>query len=299
MKRLAKLGLAMAMMAGFFGIDSAAAQETTSKPNVFIDYFWRPTDVDGNVAEQLRGYVIEAINETNRVELIDVDSRSALQIEKERRLSGELADDGDMSRLAVMKEEGANALIQGRITSFVVKKHTSKDGSVYYDAAITYTLKAIDPNDGKLITSKTISAGNEMFNLQTSPTADEAAMKTCKSAKRGVKGFIEEAFPVIGKVLEVGEVKKNEVKTMYISLGSDAGVTKGNKFNICVERKIAGRTSQSVIGECEVESVEGVDISLAKVKKGGKELKAAIDGGQEIILKSIPKKEKIGVTNIF
>ncbi|MCM1066106.1 MAG: CsgG/HfaB family protein [Muribaculaceae bacterium] len=299
MKKLAKLTFVLAFAAAMFGIDRAAAQETTSKPNVFIDYFWRPTDVDGNIAEQLRGYVIEAINESNRVELIDVDSRSALQIEKERRGTGELSDGDDMSRLAVMKEEGANALIQGRITSFVIKKHTSKDGSIYYDAAVTYTLKAINPSDGKLIASKTISAGNEMFNLQTSPTADEAAMKTCKSAKRGVKGFIEEAFPVLGKVLEVGEVKKDEVKTMYISVGSDAGVVKGNKFNICVERKIAGRTSQSIIGECEVETVEGGDISLAKVKKGGKEVKAAIDGGQDVVLKSVPKKEKIGVGQIF
>lgn len=85
MKTIAKLGLALAFCAAFFG--SAAAQETTSKPNVFIDYFWRPSDLNSNTAEQVRNNVIEAINATNRVELIDVDSRSALAIEKDRRES--------------------------------------------------------------------------------------------------------------------------------------------------------------------------------------------------------------------
>ena len=292
MKTFAKLGLAVAFCAAFFG--PAAAQETASKPNVFIDYFWRPSDLNSNIAEQVRNNVIEAINATNRVELIDVDSRSALAIEKDRRDSGQLAADDDMSRISVMKEEGANALIQGRITSLVIKKNTSKDGSIYYTATINYTLKAINPNDGKLSASKTIKVGDEILNLQTSDTPDEAVMKVCQTAKRGVKSFIEEAFPIMGTILDKAEEKKDEFKSVYISVGSDAGVVKGNKFSICVERKIAGRTSHGVIGEAEVKSVEGGDISLAEVKKGGKELKKAMDAGQTIIVKSIPKKERAG-----
>ncbi len=288
-----KIAIAAACIAGAF-CQVAFAQETTQKPNVFIDYFWRPTDVDSNFAEMLRSYVIEAINESNRVELIDVDSRSALAIEKERRAKGELAADDDMSRLAVMKEEGANALIQGRINSVVIKKNTNKDGSVYYTGSLTYVLKSINPNDGKLIHSKTINVGNEILNLQTYPTPDEASMGVAKDGKRGVKNFIEESFPVTAKVLEAADVKKDEIKTMYISVGSDAGATKGNKFSICVQREIAGRTSNKVIGECEIKVVEGGDISLAEVKKGGKELKAALDGGQDIVLKSIAKKERAG-----
>ena len=87
MNTVKTFGLALVCLAGLFGND-AVAQETNSKPNVFIDYFWRPTDVDANLAEQLRSYVIEAINESNRVELIDVDTKSALAIEKSRRESG-------------------------------------------------------------------------------------------------------------------------------------------------------------------------------------------------------------------
>ena len=286
--------IAICLTMGAFGADSISAQETTGKSNVFIDYFWRPSDVDSNTAEQLRGYVIDAINETNRVNLIDVDSKSPLAQERSRRETGDLSDGDDMERLAAMKEEGANALIQGRITALTVARHVTKEGSVYYDAVINYTLKAINPTNGKIISTKTIKAGDEILNLQTSDTPDEAVMKVCQTAKRGVKSFIEEAFPIMGTILDKAEEKKDEIKSVYISVGSDAGVVKGNKFSICVERKIAGRTSHGVIGETEVKSVEGGDISLAEVKKGGKELKKAMDAGQTIIVKSIPKKERAG-----
>ena len=49
--------------------------------NVLIDYFWRPANIPFSAAEQLRSYVMEGITNTNRVELIDVDSQDALAIE--------------------------------------------------------------------------------------------------------------------------------------------------------------------------------------------------------------------------
>ena len=56
------------------------ANETKGKPNVLIDYFWRPANIPFSAAEQLRSYVMEGITNTNRVELIDVDSQDALAI---------------------------------------------------------------------------------------------------------------------------------------------------------------------------------------------------------------------------
>ncbi|MDE6122450.1 MAG: hypothetical protein K2F76_04345, partial [Duncaniella dubosii] len=64
------------------------AQESTGKPNVFIDYFWRPSEIPFTCAEQLRSYVIEGISNTKRIELIDVDSSDALAIEASRREAG-------------------------------------------------------------------------------------------------------------------------------------------------------------------------------------------------------------------
>ncbi len=272
----------------------ANAEETKGKPNVFIDYMWHPSDVGSNEAEQLRNNVIQAINETGRVDLIDVDANDVLAIEKSRRESG-LSAGEDAERLKVMEQQGANFLIQGRITSWVVDRKTTDDGSPYYTSVVNYTLKVINPNDGKLVHSQSFKAGDEWLNFQTGSTPEEAMMKVSKYAVRDVNAFIIKAFPVIGTILDVAEQKKDKVESVYISVGSDAGVAKEHMFEVCVERQIAGRTSQSPIGSLEVKSVEGGDISLAKVKKGHKEIKAALDGGQTIVIKSIEKKKGIGI----
>lgn len=268
------------------------ANETKGKPNVLIDYFWRPTNIPFSCAEQLRSYVMEGITNTNRVELIDVDSQDALSIEASRRESGVDAGD-DADRLKVMSQQGANYLIQGRIASLNIEEKATDDGSKYYTGQLSYTLKVINPNDGKLVLTKTLKHGGELLNMETSNTPDEAVTKVCRNAVKGVVSFIQEAFPLYGSLLECNEIKGDKVNSVYMSLGSMHGVSEKDRFEVCIEREIAGRKSTKVIGECEIASVDGDDISSAKIKKGNKEIKAAVDGGQTIVFKSVPKKESV------
>lgn len=270
-----------------------AQEESKGKPNVFIDYFWRASGISASDAEQLRNQVIQVINETHRVNLIDVDTNSSLQIEKERRESGNLAADDDLDRMKVMEQQGANFLIQGTVTSLAIEHKKTDSGSDYYTAVINFTLKVINPNDGITLHTESFKAGGELLNLQTGDTPEEAVMNVCKTGAKKIKPFIEKAFPIFGKVLEMDEIKKDEVKSIFISVGSSTGVKEKDKFEVKVVREIAGRKSAKTIGEVEVSAVEGDDISAAKVKKGGKEIKAAIDGGQTVIVESIAKKANI------
>lgn len=101
----ARVAMVLALCALFSS--PAFAQEATEpagKPNVFIDYFKRSSDVPFVWVEGLRNHVIEGIHKLDRVQLIDVDSKDVLRIEKERRESEDISagDDNDMNRLAVM-----------------------------------------------------------------------------------------------------------------------------------------------------------------------------------------------------
>lgn len=270
-----------------------AVTEDKGKPNVFIDYFWRPSNVSFNWVEALRNSVIEGINKTGRVELIDVDSNSALAVEKSRRESGEVVAGDDMERLKLMTSEGANFLIQGRVTTFDTSIYTNDEGKKYWQATCSYTLKVINPADGKLISTKNFKHGDGIINGILEDTEEAAVAKLCSQAVNAVRDLVDAAFKMEGTILEIAEVKKNKAETVYISLGSKHGVSEGAYFEACIERQIAGRTSQKVIGELEAESVEGEDITLCDVKKGGKEIKAAIDGGQTVVIKSVPKPDSI------
>ena len=56
------------------------------KPVVIIDYFTSPSCTEAGVSA-LRSQVIAGITETNRVNLIDVESESSLALEANRRSS--------------------------------------------------------------------------------------------------------------------------------------------------------------------------------------------------------------------
>lgn len=293
MKSCFKSVLAVIAFVTTMGTFAANAQEeTTSKPNVLIDYFWGTAGVEDATVDQLRSYVIEGIRDTKRVDLIDVETQSSLRLEKSRREAGVDAD-GDMDRLKTMQQAGANYIISGQVNSIAIEENTLDSGSKYYKAVLNYTLKCINPNDGKLVHSQSFKYGGELLNTESGDTPEEATMKACRSAKKDVGKFVDACFPVVGTVLEIDQVKKDEVKTCFISLGSAAGVNTKDRFSFNISREVAGRKSLKEIGEGVVTNVEGDDISVVEVKKGGKELKAALDGGQTIVVKSMVKKESI------
>ena len=251
----------------------------------------RSSDVPFVWVEGLRNHVIEGIHKLDRVQLIDVDSKDVLRIEKERRESEDISagDDNDMNRLAVMQQEGANFLIQGTVSSMTANREKMDDGSIYYSASIAYTLKLVDPKTGKLVGTKSFQHGGAIADVATGSTPDEAIADASAKAVKAVRVFIDENFKVQGTILEISEVKKDKAKKVYISLGSDNGVSEGTYFAVFVLRKVAGRDSRKEIGRLAVKAVEGGDLSLCDVKKGDKEIKQAMDAGQDIIIELIPK----------
>lgn len=269
---------------------NAQEEQVAGKPNVFIDYFYRASGVKAAWAETLRNSVIEGINATTRVELIDAATKETLKLEEDRRNSENVVSGGDMDRLKVMTTEGANFLITGSVTSITPEKKKRDDGSIYYSATCAYTLKVINPSNGKLVSTKNFKHGDGIMNSVSGDTEDEAVAKVCRQAVKTMRELVEDAFRIEGEILEISAIKKDEAKEVYISIGSDNGVGPEVYFSANIERMVAGRKSTKEIGTLKVKNVEGGDLTLCEVKKGGKEIKQAIDGGQKVVVKSKAKK---------
>ena len=256
-------------------ITVSAQKQTEGKSSVFIDYFAHPSNVKDSWAEALRSKVIEGIQETNRVLITDVDAEDALRVEKARRENGELSAAGDASRLAVMTQLGANYLLQGTITSLSVDHKP---------------LKVVDPKNGTTIASKTFKHGESITEMATGDTPDAAAVDVAKFARKAVRALVDEAFKLNGTILEINATKGDEAKQVYISLGSAHGVGSKARFKVFELRTVAGRNSRKEIGELKVSAVEGEDLTLCDVVKGGKEIKAAMDAQQKIEVEVFHKK---------
>jgi hypothetical protein len=52
-------------------------------------------------------------------------------------------------------------------------------------------------------------------------------------------------------------------------------------------KTIGGHEAKSQIGKLKIEAVEGDDISRCKVQSGGKDIKAALDAGEKLVVTSI------------
>lgn len=295
MKKLLAAALSLAALT-LFPAASQAQDEPKGKPNVLIDYFQHASNVSGAMVETIRNAVMDGIQQTNRVNLIDVDSKSTLRIEREIRESENASAGDNLERLALMQQEASDYLLQGTVTEISFQKTESKSSSgtsVSYDATIVFSLKTIDPKTGKITYTETFKYPTGLLGLggtlKSGTTPEEALSNYTPDIKKAMKKFVDKAFPLEAKVLDLSDMKGDECKTLYINIGSEHGIAKGAKLEVREERIIAGRTSRKNIGEIEVLDVEGDDLSLCKVKKGGKEIAASFRAGNTLVVNSLQK----------
>lgn len=282
-----KLKFALFMCAYFLGACVMNGQ-VKGKPVIFVDYFNAPSNINESLIETLRGKVIEGIQETQRLQVIDIDSYAQLKDEAERRKK-ESAMADLTARTSEMRTLGANYILTGDIATMMATEQKDSDNKRYYKGSIQWTIKVIDAETGTLKTTQTFDHSG--FTGSRGDTRDEAIVKTCDYAKYSMDDFVNETFPMEGLILKVETVKKNKAQTVYIDLGSAQGVTDGQRFDVFLETDIAGEIGRTEIGALSAREVISAQRTLCKVTKGGKEIQAAVMNGQKLIV--ISKKGTI------
>ena len=262
--------------------------QVKGKPVIFVDYFNAPSNINESLIETLRGKVIEGIQETQRLQVIDIDSYAQLKDEAERRKK-ESAMADLTARTSEMRTLGANYILTGDIATMMATEQKDSDNKRYYKGSIQWTIKVIDAETGTLKTTQTFDHSG--FTGSRGDTRDEAIVKTCDYAKYSMDDFVNETFPMEGLILKVETVKKNKAQTVYIDLGSAQGVTDGQRFDVFLETDIAGEIGRTEIGALSAKEVISAQRTLCKVTKGGKEIQAAVMNEQKLIV--ISKKGTI------
>ncbi len=284
----------MAMMLSVATILGAFA----AKPTVYFQEFENTAHVKDGWVETVRGAVLEGFHNTNRMVIVDAVTEKSRYEEELRRLQDNLAADG-LETAEALKTRGAHVLLNGDVTSVTVPGSRLDGGTMSYDATVTFTLRVVNALDGSLLGTKTFTLpksamGISLTSLKGVYETEDAAVQALKGdITKAMKGFVEESFPLVGSVEDIDALSKNgkEVETLYVGLGSEDGLVKGLKLDVKLEQKIGKRTAQKTIGEIEVVEVSGDDIALCKVKKGGVEIKNALDQQQTVLVTSKSKKK--------
>jgi hypothetical protein len=149
----------------------------------------------------------------------------------------------------------------------------------YYGAVTSVAITFKNLETGELTTS-TISGRCSEYSLAKS--ADEAIRNALGELSNNIYEYYNEAYPIRANIIERGTEKKDKTKEVYVDVGSRF-VNEDVHFDVFIVGQVAGRETRKNIGRIRVRETLGDDISLCKVQKGGKDIKAAFDSGSAIV----------------
>jgi hypothetical protein len=188
-----------------------------------------------------------------------------------------------------------NLLVDALITNIQTKSssRTWKDKDDKTHVSTTYTgicevmLTIKDAKTGEVIANPKM--GGSGMSSSSYDTEDKAIREAIDRLSSHITTWLNQYRPLEANILEGSTVKKDKQKEVYIDLGSSEGAFVGLHMGVFVVKTVAGREAKSQIGKLKIVAVEGDDISLCKVQSGGKDIKAALDAGQQLRVITIDK----------
>ena len=187
----------------------------------------------------------------------------------------------------VSPNDHTNFIVDGTINYISITRELKvtsdkKDKVPQYYAQIGLTLHLKDPATGKLVNSQVFEINKTGWSwVKSNDTAIKDALETLR--KRIVRCY-NAAYPYTAHILERGAEKKDKQKELYIDLGTAHGLQEGVHFDVYAIGSIGGKETRKEIGRLKVKSIEGDEVSLCKVTSGGKDIKAAIDAQQQLLI---------------
>ena len=180
-----------------------------------------------------------------------------------------------------------NILLDGVVNYFSTTRelrtpYGKKDKIPQFYAQISLTLNLKDLATGTVINSQMFEVNRTGWSWYNS--SDTAIKEALEGLRKKVEKYYNTAYPYTANILERGVEKKDKQKELYIDLGAIHGLKEGTHFTVYILGSIGGKETRKQIGRLKVTSIEGDEVSLCKVSSGGKDIKAALDAQQRLLI---------------
>lgn len=261
----------------------AQDEDKNAQKGVCVDEFTFNSSIGTNWVTNLRNNVMEGLLKTGRVKVMDIMTMKDLPTVQE-------------DRLAKIREYGADVVVLGHYNSLDCKAKT-KDGKTHYETTSDFTLKLQDTETGEIF-------GTQNFNetSYSGDTAEESITSALKDAIDDMRKFVDNNFKMEAIIKALDQVHpKKGAKTVYITVGSNAGVQVGGGlldtalnagasgasiFDVFQEVKIVDQIATKQIGTLKAKEVMGANLTLCTVTKGGVEIQKAFEQNIKLIVVS-------------
>lgn len=199
------------------------------------------------------------------------------------RLSERQAQFGDPA-------EVGNFVADVNITNLAASSETSsykdKNGrthvSIKYKGEVNVSITLTDIGTQEVFATPAFETTG--YSSTLNPTQEEAFKSGMGLLVNRISSWLNRTLPLQANIIEGNAVKKDKQKTVYIDLGNREGAVAGIHFGVYTVKTVAGREARNQIGKLRIESVQGDDISLCKVQSGGKDIKKAIEAGEQLLV---------------
>lgn len=153
-----------------------------------------------------------------------------------------------------------------------------------YYAQIGVTLNIKDPVTGAMIDSHVFDVNRTTWSWFKS--ADSAMKEAMEALRKVIWKYYNGIYPFSASIIERGEASGDKLKEVYIDLGAAQTIQKGTHLDVYVIGSIGGKETRQQIARLKVKEVKGDEVSLCKVSSGGKELNAALNAKQPLLIVS-------------
>jgi hypothetical protein len=264
----------LTLVAVFMMAVCASAQD--EQLTIFVEKFVNNSSQKDILVRNLHEAIISGLSGTGRLIVIDAGNYVGKPLPKERR-----------DRVKALGEK-FDYFLEGTLNS-VTSKHVSNKNGSYYSATSNFTLILTDPHTGIEKVRKVYSSES------TGGTDEEAILESVTSASGYMKRFVEDNFKVeaVVKGLDDVDLKKNVVKTCYVSIGEDMGIAKGQIFEVFANIEVLGEPVRKKVAELKCDEVLSGTMSHCSVKSGGDLIKKYFDEGITLTVISRARKQSI------
>ena len=189
--------------------------------------------------------------------------------------------------LQVSPNDETNLIVDGTINYISITRElrlasNKKDKIPQFYAQIGLTLNVKDAVTGTVLNSQVFEVNKTGWSwVNSNDTAIKNALETLR---KRVENYYNTAYPYTARILERGLEKKDKQKELYIDLGAMHGLQRGTHFTVYVIGSIGGKETRKQIGRLKVNGIEGDEVSRCKVVSGGKEIKAALDAEEQLLI---------------
>ena len=220
------------------------------------------TQQDG-YQDAVRAAIVKGLSQSHRITVIDGQLS-----EEEASRPNSFYIDATISNISTTKKTEQSS--------------DKKKTNTYYKALIGSTLHIKDAGNDQVVASPTFNISET--DLSWVETADGALMKALDRLSSRITAYCNRWLPLTANILEGAREKKDKQKEVYIDLGEGEGAYKGLHLAVYTVKTVAGKEAKRQIGKLKIEEVQGDDVSLCKVQSGGKDIKAAIDAGENLVV---------------